>query len=388
MGKLRSFVWPTEGQEMLLDIALGPQENVVATFEKWNAATDLDKEFDWGTFRLLPLVYERLRSLDLHHPLMGRLKGIYRLAFYETQSIVHVAASMLSNLHAAGIPTMMIKGVPLALSYYRSPAVRPMRDFDFAIPPSMAHRAVAIVEAQGWTRLGYCRDEDLLYRHSMPFRNAAGKEMDLHWHCLVEDGSKAANDWFWARSTPLIVGPCKTLQPDATALLLHTILHGLRSNPEPPVRWVADATRLIESSPGVDWDELVRFAIERRLTHRLSLGLNYLKRRFNCAIPEDTIARLKSQRPSLLEKIENTVFLGDLTTIAENPFGRRWVKFIEYTRMVRIWPLGQVIAQFPDYMRYRADLPHKRNLLPYLASYPRRGLKRLATRHISGPAKE
>lgn len=388
MGEPRSYVWPTAAQEMLLDIALGPKDDAVATFHRWHAATDLDKEFEWGTFRLLPLVYERLRGLDLRHPLMGRLKGIYRLAFYETQTILHVAAPVLSSLQGAGIPTMMLKGVPLALSYYRSPAVRPMRDFDVAVPPDMAERAVAVVEASGWTRLGHCRDEDLLYRHSMPFRNAAGKEMDLHWHCLVEDGSNAANDWFWNRGKPLTVGPCSTLQPDTTGLLLHTILHGLRSNPEPPVRWVADAAQLIGSRPGVDWEELVRFATERRLTHRLSLGLAYLRRRFKCAIPEDVVSRLGAVRPSFLERMENTVFLGDLMAIDENPFGRRWVKFIEYSRMMRIWPFGRVIAHFPDYMRYRVDLRQKRDLLAYFASYPRRIAKRLGPRQTLGPGKD
>ena len=62
-------------------------------------------------------------------------------------------------------------------------------------------------------------------------------------------------------------------------MLLHTVIHGMRFNQEPVVRWIPDALAiLVSAGDALDWDLVVREAERRRLRLRLGIGLAYLRR--------------------------------------------------------------------------------------------------------------
>ncbi len=79
------------------------------------------------------------------------MKGVYRMAWVETQALFAEVAPVVAALEAAGVDTLMLKGVPLALTVYRTPAARPMRDVDIAVRHPDADRAIAVIEGLGWT---------------------------------------------------------------------------------------------------------------------------------------------------------------------------------------------------------------------------------------------
>jgi hypothetical protein len=115
-------------------------------------------------------------------------------------------------------------------------------------------------------------------------------------------------------------------------MLLQTVMHGVRSNEEPPIRWIVDAAVLIEAAgDAIDWDELVRFARSQRLCHRLFLGLHYLKTTYGVAVPDPVLAQLKAAGVSLVERIENIVYLGD----SQQMYRPRLYPLVDYWRFLR-----------------------------------------------------
>lgn len=323
--------WPTGPQADLLRAAIGPADGVADAFEAWIAQTDIEDHVDGGAYRLFPLVYERMRDLGIDHPLMGRLKGVYRRIWVETQALFHDVAPVVAALEAAGVRTLLLKGVPLALTYYRSHATRPMFDLDLLVPFAQRSRADEVLRAAGWITGTMVRPHELADQHGLDYHNSRNREADLHWHCLREAPSTFADDWFWRDARPLDFMGVQTLQLRPTAMLLHIIVHGVRSNVEPPIRWIVDAATILRAEPDIDWDDLLAFAKSQRLCHRLGLGLAYLHEAYDVPVPTRVLKALKASGVSLIERIENIVYLGE----AETAYRPKLFPLIDYWRYLR-----------------------------------------------------
>jgi hypothetical protein len=357
------MLWPTQEQALILAAAVGPVAGATEAFTAWRSNADLEAPFGREIFRLLPLVYDRMHRLGLDDPLMGRLKGVYRFSWYRTHALLHRTAPVVAALQAAGVDTLMLKGVPLLFTYYRNHALRPMSDIDVLVPPAQVRHAMAVLQAQGWRRLAKASDEDLQYRHAMLHHNAAGDEIDLHWHGLFETCNDAADRAFWEGARPLDVAGVATRQLDPALMLLHLVVHGVRYNLEPPARWIADAITLLQAEGArLDWDRFLAFARRQRLTCRLGLGLEHLARHYAAPVPTEVLRDLRGSRISLVERIENTVVLGDETRLYSAVLTKQWVIFAEYCRCNRARGPFDFLNGLTHYIRYRWRLRGRREI--------------------------
>lgn len=363
-----SHLFPTKEQELVLQAALGTGAAAIEAFRTWRQGIDLEAEFDRGSFRLMPLLYQNLQRLGLRDPLLPRLKGIYRMAWYENHVLLHRTRPVVARLAEEEIPTLLVKGLPLILAYYRNHAVRPMADLDVVVQPADARRAIGILEASGWKRNERASDEDLYYRHSMQFIHPEKGELDLHWRLMFETCNDAADQHFWSAARPLDFDGVATLQLDPTDTLLHVVVHGMRWNPEPPIRWIPDAvTVLREAGTAIDWSRLVTFAQAQKLTHRLHLGLHYLAERGFAEIPATALEALMGTRTTLTERIENTVALHDRERMYEHPLVKNWVIFADYCRSHRATGPVDFMVGLTHYVRYRWNVRGRSEILPVVA---------------------
>src|SRR5262245_53419620 len=111
--------WPAREQTLLLDAALLPFDAAWSAWQAWKTAVDFENGLDRGSYRLLPLVYRNLSRPGLEDPLLGRLKGVYRLTWYKNQFLFRTLAEVLRRLDAAGVPALVLKGASLTTLYYR-----------------------------------------------------------------------------------------------------------------------------------------------------------------------------------------------------------------------------------------------------------------------------
>lgn len=290
-----------------MQAALLRGQKAVEAWSRWISSGDIDR-IDTASFRLLPLVYVKLRAERIEDPVMDKLKGVYRHAWYKNRLLFRHMASVLRSLHDAGIQTLVLKGAPLVLSYYKDYGLRPMTDFDVLVHTDQALAAVHLLQQSGWAPSDRWpeafHEAYLSVGHALGFKDSSGRQFDLHWHVLPECCRPQADDDFWAGAVPIEIDGVSTLTLNPADHLLHVSAHGVRWDPLPPFRWVADATAIMNSGADLDWNRLVAQAQKRRLVWPLKEALRYLRQTFDAPVPNAILEKIENSPASKMDRLE------------------------------------------------------------------------------------
>jgi len=296
--------WPTSAQQLLLRAALVPGPETLAAWQRSAPEASLDT-LDAGSIRLLPLLYRSLERLGVHDPVMGRLKGVYRHAWYGNQLRLRDAAPVLAELRGRGIAAMLLKGAALTLGYYRDVGLRPMDDVDVLVRADQARPAADALHALGWRPAVPVTARRVAASHAVEFADARGQRIDLHWHLSPDACWPGIDDAFWGRARATALHGVGVAVLDPTDQLFHTCAHGVRWEPVSPVRWVADAAVILrEASADIDWDRLVGLAERLRLVLPARDALAYLARTLGLAVPPGVLDALRGAAVSRTERWE------------------------------------------------------------------------------------
>jgi hypothetical protein len=296
--------WPADDQVWLLRAALLDGDEARHAWHRWTQSVDLDT-IEAGSLRLLPILYRNMRRLDIDSPALGRIQGVVRQTWYKNHLVVGRLADLLRECRAAGLPTMVLKGVPVAIRYYGDLSLRPMADADLLVPAVRALEALPLVRAAGWRPMVVPIVWPPRWTASCAFVNDLAVELDLHDHVMQEGVGAADDDEFWAAAEPIEVGGEMTMALGPADQLLHTIVHGFRRSTVSPVRWVADATMVIRGAgERLSWDRLIAQARRRRLSRIVARSLRYLVDAIQVAIPEAAMSALESTPSSIVERVE------------------------------------------------------------------------------------
>ncbi|MEZ4548820.1 MAG: nucleotidyltransferase family protein [Thermodesulfobacteriota bacterium] len=144
-----------------------------------------------------------------------------------------------------------------------------MLDADILVPTRRAREAVELLTGLGWSssitplkdspdmdalsRLVEARgqevseysDEYFTVRHGQDLVNRDEFTIDLHWHVLHGYNPPDADAPFWEAARRVTVEGAPVLVLDPVDQLLQVCAHGMRWDPTPPVRWVADAAVIL-----------------------------------------------------------------------------------------------------------------------------------------------
>ncbi len=301
--------WPTAAQTWLLRAALLPAEPAQAAWQVWRSRAGPLEQLDEGSRRLLPLLYRNLRrSLSpsqMAEPPIPRLRAGYRRTWFRNQAAFYQMAELLEGLHSAGLPTLILKGAALAVLHYRDLGLRPMADFDIAVPSGRALEAFEALRQLGWSPDMPIRRpaEYVAIRQSADFRSTSGTHFDLHWYLLWDCCYPGADDDFWSGAVPLRVNQVQTRALNPTDQLLHVCVHGALLNRVPPVRWAADAMQILRT-PGAapDWPRLLAQAQRLRLSLSLRATLHYLRTALDAEIPASVVDALAAMPVTELDR--------------------------------------------------------------------------------------
>jgi len=304
---------PAPGHELLLRIVAGHPDSAREALEHWCATFDPRLPVDGGTYRLLPMVFQRMREWDFDHPLRALVKGVYRRSLVENSLLVDGAAPVLRAIADRGLAPTLLKGAALVGGgYYPTLATRPMQDVDVYLPPGAHNEAAAILGSLGWRRVP--REFELPFLHALTFQ--APQDMftlDLHWHALASVQTATSDQVLLADVRPAQGVDLAASVPDPTAQLIITLVHGAEPNAEPPVRWVADAL-LILARGGVDWDRVVDYARTQQVGVRIRRTLEVVDL-FATGDLRPVIARLGSLPIWPLERLERRMMVSDHSSL-------------------------------------------------------------------------
>jgi hypothetical protein len=261
---------------------------------------------------------------------------------------------VIRGLEQEGITTLALKGAAASVAYYQDTGVRPMGDIDLLVPLPQAARTVAHLGRQGWRPTRPRVDDLVRYQHSVQMVHETGETLDLHWHVLAECVHPAADEGFWKRAVPIRIQNVSTRALGPTDALLHAIVHGMRWNAEPTIRWVADSMAILHAADTrVDWSVLEAEARRQRVLLRLSLGLDYLKGRMDAPIPADAIERLGALRPGALERMESRVLALDADKTEAMRPEHAMLFAVQYLRFMSGKTALRMLAETPEYLSYR-----------------------------------
>jgi hypothetical protein len=367
--------WPTHHQELLLQAALLQGKRSFESWAEWESSAGVD-HLDEGSYRMLPLLYWNLHAQGIDHPLMNRLKGVHRRAWYENQILFHEMAPILEGFHKAGIRTMLLKGAALALRHYENQGLRPMRDIDILVPEEQAAPAIQLLKESKWVPItpvpAAFSESFQCYRHSIAFENASGRQMDLHWHVLYWCRRRGADREFWEDSVPMKFQdlPVRSLNP--TDQFLHVCVHGIEWNDIPPMRWVADAMTILRTSRDIDWDRFVQQTRKRRLALPLKDALNYLHAVFDAPIPQAVLTALREMRISRDDFLDYERIINPLKL--QGPIETFRAIYARYRRSAPKRRPHRHVVEFARFLQYYWDLEHPWQLLPVAGLW---GVKRV-----------
>jgi hypothetical protein len=316
---LRLSLWPDAGQLLLLKASIGEAPVALDAFDKWIGSVDYVRHLDGGSFRLLPLLHAHQKRLGNTHAALDKLAGVYRRSWCEVQLQLKCGERIVGLLQDQGIAVLVSKGLALSVCYYDSPAMRPMSDLDLVVPRAQARHALDILAAAGWcetpehlARWSGRRGDMLALTNGVALVDAGGREIDLHWRMMQECNSARIEGGFWRNALPMALGDRTVLRPDASTLLFHTIVHGVRPNALPPIRWIADAAMILRrDGERIDWQAMLGLGRKALALHRLGVGLEYLRTMIGLPVPEEIVA-IATARPGLIERREARGFGAEL----------------------------------------------------------------------------
>jgi hypothetical protein len=345
-------LWPTPEQELLLRACLLCDEEGLNAYREWASRVDVEA-LDYGSFRMLPLLYRNLRRLGLETTVLDKFKGTYRQTHYQNKLAFHRVAALLNLLARAGIATLVLKGAALIPLYYGEAGVRPMADFDLVVRPEQALATIHLLQRSGWEREpGLPLTPGFIsVQYSWHFRLPAAAELDLHWYVFDQCCYPNADAESWESSVPVEIEgfPARTLNP--ADQLLHTCVHGAEWNPVPPLRWIADAMTILDRAAGqIDWQRLVRQTKERRLVPAVRDTLTYLQTRLDAPVPDAVLSDLRNAPVSLIERVEyrsRTSPPGNLPSLRKICFA--YLRYRTRTPVNGSWRL----LAFPRYLQAR-----------------------------------
>lgn len=374
MKSFEERLFATREQELLLQAALLRGFDAIKAWQEWKSTVDVEGHLDNGSFRLLPLLYKNLQRHGIEGPFINKLKGIYRKAWYKNQTLFYDVSKTIRYFHDAGIKTMLLKGAPLTVLHYKNYGVRPMTDIDILVPSSQASLAIDLLYCAGWKPITPFKEGDLLYSHARTFKAHSGTELDLHWHPLHECQESSEKD-FWDGAVPLAFADVSTLSPNSTDMLFHVIIHGVEWNPEPPIRWIADAVSLINSSDAeIDWMRIINRAKKQRVFLKVREGLNYLHARFQARIPKSIMDTINCFQISPIELIVYRYNLSNPEIGDNTPFARIMSYIYQGLGLNNESRLVPKVVGLSNYLQWRFGVKGHYNLFSFLLS---KGIKRI-----------
>lgn len=343
---------------LLLQAALLDGDKARAAFGALRDDFDLDA-VDYGRQRLLPLVHRNLTALGIDDPRLGRLRGVRHFHWARNQTRIRATAPLLTALHAAGIPTVLMKGAALIAAGIGDMSLRPMDDIDLLVPIGRRREVIEILHREGFetrhTRRWYVDEDEELATAGWPFSNAAGHEIDLHWYLFHLDCRPGADDGVWSRVRPTTLAGAVANVLDPADQVLHTVVHAARWHTDSILRWAADVAFVLRrEGEAMRWDVLVDEAARRRMAPPLHDGLAALKHVVGLAIP-DAVLRDLARHSDRVSRFEHR-----LRAVPIDRRDRRqkaWIEFFDRRRKSEDTMRRAMPATLGPFLRARFAAP-------------------------------
>jgi hypothetical protein len=317
---------PRDENELLLLCArlhIDPETNA-------RVSTLLSGKLDWEyLFQLarrhavVPLVYHQLKShaeVEVPAEQLAHFKKNYQDNLARNLFLTAELCNVVRSFAAAGVAIVPYKGPALALFAYGSLALRRFVDLDILVPKAQVLAAKQILIERGFACDVEWNDTQgaLLLRtqHNLPLSRESGRLIiELHWEVAsslfasgmrVEDLSERLGTM---EVNGLIV---PALSPED--LLLSLCVHGSKHFWE-RLAWICDVAEIVKTRRDLDWDVLLKRALDTGNDRMLKLGLWLANNLLQAPLPVEVAEQMEPEIVSLGGRVVFRLF-GDAVPLS------------------------------------------------------------------------
>ena len=207
--------------------------------------------------------------------LQGDLHSAARSEMMAALALASLTREMAALFAEAGIPLLVIKGVPLAVQTTGSLTARGRGDCDLFVEPSQVGAAIALLQSAGFALSSgpSCVGDDSPRGRYSRFvsieislqRHAGGRwqGLDLHWHATDSRGVMSNFQALWERAEVLYINDQPVLTLSRSDAFLHSCCHAMTDRWR-ALRNLVDIERLGRSLPSAERVQLSRLRPVRK----------------------------------------------------------------------------------------------------------------------------
>ncbi len=307
--------------------------------------------------RLSPLLFHVLDRADALGILDSGERTLLHTEYQQSKVTSFLALSTAREwgrrFAQEGIDAVWIKGVPLSVTVYPEPALRPMTDIDVLVAPQQAEAALHLIETAAGRRAASLAAG--IDKHAVIDVGPANSvRMELHWNLVDLPHQPITEDttWFVASRTPLPGSPdFYGLAPEAHLLYLCAHAEIVHGEADFLLQRYLDLHRLVISTPELDWGVVVGRAADFGWTYAVERALQIAQRFFGTPLPPSLLDDLRRARPAH-ENVARVTRRQEAVDAGERLL-RRW-DGLDWAARLRL-AAGSLFPS-PAYMRRRYDL--------------------------------
>jgi hypothetical protein len=252
--------------------------------------------------RLAPLLYRRLKELKLSQAIPDDIFQVLHQQYLESaaQSMLryHGFGRIVTALQKAHIPVIALKGVYLAVTVYKDPALRPMGDIDILIKSKDIAAAVKILQELGYEpyRNFDIETEKKYHRHLPAFIKPGMPAVEVHSSIQdPDDPFKIDVDELWQRAYSTHINQNEVMSLDVHDLLIYLCINVAFSDLfKNGLKGLYDITAVINHfQDTINWDEVYQRAIDWKAEKPVYITLFLANELLGARLPEKFIQKLR-----------------------------------------------------------------------------------------------
>lgn len=290
--------FPNKEEELFLKLILSNDNNFEELYYKWEREVVFN-DINYAVLRLIPLLYLKLKSFNIKSDLIGKIRGMYKMAWYKNQLILDSVKSVIDLFNKENIPIILLKGVPLIENVYKDPGARYLGDADILVDPQYIKKAIKIMINDGWKYLDPSpfyvnRFTEPLTRNKIDkevtLKNHQDVEIDVHWSLfmfLFKENREHPMSYseVFKYSLDCDIKGAKYKMPCIEDMIIHIIVHGAERNSHRTLRWVADVVNIIKNK-SIDWNFLMERIKKFEVKVEIRIAFIFLSENFSIPIPK------------------------------------------------------------------------------------------------------
>ena len=302
INKQRKSIYPEYEHIQLLKACILEGDSAIEAWQNWDRVTNIN-DIDNASMRLLPSLYLTLRDNNIHTDYTNKIKGVYRRTLVKNKILFNSLIDIQKSFKKYNIEVMLLKGGALILNNnYKDPYQRPMSDIDLLIKPEDEIRAKDLLQESGWDNVYQFNKYSNPLVGRLNYYKKPNMEIDLHWYLLFEGPDINIDRELWTTSSKVKFANTAISVLNPTFQLMHVCIHGVIWSGSYPLRWIIDATSIINSNSNIDWKKLIFQTKVRRMTVPMYTALKILEDSLHIYIPKDILQQLKDSG-TILERL-------------------------------------------------------------------------------------